>query len=144
QNKSLLIFAGEAYNVEQGVTNEAFMNEREDDPNCQFNATPEDHTHFTGTSTVGTDFSGDIVSFAGFMRMLAAPTPAPATQQTNHGKTVFTNIGCDACHAVNQTTTNSPFTGQSNVPFQPFSDFAVHDMGNGLADRVSQGNANGF
>ena len=28
QNKSLIIFAGEAYNVEQGVTNEAFPMER--------------------------------------------------------------------------------------------------------------------
>ena len=32
QNKSLLIFAGEAYNVEQGVTNENFPNERDDIP----------------------------------------------------------------------------------------------------------------
>jgi hypothetical protein len=39
QNKSLLIFSGEAYNVEMGVTNDAFPNEREADPNCQFNAT---------------------------------------------------------------------------------------------------------
>ena len=29
------------------------------------------------------------------------------------------------------------------VTFEPFSDFAVHNMGTGLADRVSQGNANG-
>ena len=29
QNKSLMIFAGEAYNVEMGVTNELFQNERE-------------------------------------------------------------------------------------------------------------------
>ena len=34
-------------------------------------------------------------------------------------------------------------SGQSNVAFQPYSDFAVHDMGTGLADNVSQGNANG-
>ena len=34
-------------------------------------------------------------------------------------------------------------TGQSNVKFQPYSDFALHDMGTGLADNVSQGNANG-
>ena len=34
-------------------------------------------------------------------------------------------------------------TGQSNVTFQPYSDFAVHTMGNGLADGVTQGNANG-
>ena len=29
------------------------------------------------------------------------------------------------------------------MTFQPFSDFALHDMGAGLADRVSQGTANG-
>jgi CxxC motif-containing protein (DUF1111 family) len=34
-------------------------------------------------------------------------------------------------------------TGQSNVTFQPLSDFAVHQMGTGLADGVSQGNAAG-
>ena len=42
QNKSLMIFAGEAYNVEQGVANEVFMNERSAVPGCVFNATPED------------------------------------------------------------------------------------------------------
>jgi len=147
QNKSLLIFAGEAYNVEQGVTNEAFPNERDDTPSCQFNATPEDHTHFT-VETPGpspaTDFSGDVVTFAGFMRFTAAPMPAASTPTTQRGLQVFKNIGCQACHAISQTTTKSPYTGQSNVTFQPFSDFAVHDMGDGLKDRVSQGNANGF
>ena len=44
---------------------------------------------------------------------------------------------------MNQTTGMSAMTGQSNVTFQPFSDFAVHDMGTRLADHVSQGNANG-
>ena len=43
QNKSLMIFSGEAYNVEQGVTNDLFANERDTTPGCQFNATPEDH-----------------------------------------------------------------------------------------------------
>ena len=42
-----------------------------------------------------------------------------------------------------QTTGKSGYAGQSNVTFSPFSDFAVHDMGNGLADGVSQGNADG-
>jgi CxxC motif-containing protein (DUF1111 family) len=36
QNKSLLIFAGEAYNVEQGITNELFQTERDETPACQF------------------------------------------------------------------------------------------------------------
>ena len=34
-------------------------------------------------------------------------------------------------------------TGQSNVTFHPLSDFALHNMGNGLADGVSQGAASG-
>jgi CxxC motif-containing protein (DUF1111 family) len=62
QNKSLLIFAGEAYNVEQGVTNEAFPNERETDPNCQFNALPEDSTNLVNSLNSGSpasDFAAD-------------------------------------------------------------------------------------
>jgi CxxC motif-containing protein (DUF1111 family) len=31
----------------------------------------------------------------------------------------------------------------SNTPLNTFSDYAVHSMGTGLADQVSQGNANG-
>src|SRR6185503_21027636 len=40
QNKSLLIFSGEAYNVEMGVTNDNFPTEREEDPACQFAKQP--------------------------------------------------------------------------------------------------------
>ena len=49
QNKSLLMFAGEAYNVEQGVTNELFGNERDDTASCQFNQLPEDATNLVDT-----------------------------------------------------------------------------------------------
>ena len=41
------------------------------------------------------------------------------------------------------TTGKSSTAALTNVAFQPFSDFAVHDMGNGLADGVSQGGAGG-
>jgi len=62
QNKSLEIFAGEAYNVEMGVSNELFTQERplpEEDrasglpAQCRTNGTPEDHTNFnqTGAAT---------------------------------------------------------------------------------------------
>ena len=146
QNKSLLIFAGEAYNVEQGVTNEAFPNERETDPNCQFNGTPEDRTNLVNTrntASPASDFSSDVVNFGAFMRLSAGPTPAQATTTTNRGLQVFQNIGCQGCHAITQTTGLSGFTNQSNVSFRPFSDFALHDMGQGLADQISQGGATG-
>ncbi len=45
QNKSLLVFAGEAYNVEQGVTNEIFPTERSGVQGCVFDGTPEDSTN---------------------------------------------------------------------------------------------------
>ncbi len=49
QNKSLLVFAAEAYNVEMGVTNMLFPQERDYTPGCIFNPTPEDATNFTPT-----------------------------------------------------------------------------------------------
>src|SRR5262249_45077321 len=53
QNKSLLIFAGEAYNVEQGISNELFPEERQGGAGnlagCfAFNGTPEDRTDPAG------------------------------------------------------------------------------------------------
>src|SRR5207244_4974951 len=47
QNKSLQLFGAEAYNVEQGVSNELFPDEREQSQGCQFNSTPEDHSTLT-------------------------------------------------------------------------------------------------
>jgi CxxC motif-containing protein (DUF1111 family) len=146
QNKSLLIFAGEAYNVEQGVTSEAFPNERDDTAGCQFNATPEDSTNLAvsePTASPASDFSADVVNFAAFMRLLAAPTPVAPTLTTVRGSNQFVNVGCGRCHIPQHTTAASPFGGQSNVTLTPLSDFALHDMGTGLQDQVSQGAATG-
>jgi CxxC motif-containing protein (DUF1111 family) len=146
QNKSLLIFAGEAYNVEQGVTSEAFPNERDDTQGCRLNPTPEDSTNLAvsePTASPASDFSSDVVNFAAFMRLLAAPTPAAPTNTSTQGFNQFVNIGCGRCHIPQHTTAQSPFGGQNNVTLTPLSDFALHDMGIGLQDQVSQGAANG-
>jgi CxxC motif-containing protein (DUF1111 family) len=229
QNKSLLLFSGEAYNVEMGITNDLFQTEREGDANCQFNATPESVIPLQAAdlASPAASFQSDIELFSSFMRLTAPPTPASgaaapvaqaagaagqtaaaSTQTTGtaaqttgtagqttgtastastpasaastmvasaaadassvmtaaagsstaaqsasssttsgasvtRGSQVFTNVGCQACHTQTFTTTKSQLTGQSNVTIQPFSDFAVHDMGSGLADGVTQGTANG-
>jgi CxxC motif-containing protein (DUF1111 family) len=148
QNKSMLMFAGEAYNVEQGVTNELFTNERRfEDVNCLFNATPEDATALENTrnsNSPASDFSSDIINFAAFTRLLNQPTPAAATAATKAGLTAFENVGCNVCHTPSLTTDASIFTGQSGVTVNAFSDFALHDMGTViLADDVSQGQADG-
>ncbi len=253
QNPSLLVFAAEAYNVEQGVTNDGFPNERNNPPpECLLNPLPESTTNLvntTNSASQASDFSQDIVNQAAFMRMLAPPAPAssggtptaaatttpattassttapattasatttpsttasatttpsttasgtttpsttasatttpsttpsststtqvasanstsvlsaasgtPSTSSTNttgsagstvaadasQGQQVFQNIGCAACHTPSLTTGNSQIgAAETNVTYHPFSDFAIHDMGTGLADGVSQGAANG-
>lgn len=146
QNKSLLMFAGEAYNVEQGVTNEIFPNERDDTADCQFNPLPEDVTNLTDngiSNSPASDFSSDIVNFAAFMRLSAPPAPAPFTGGAQAGQNQFASVGCTSCHIAQHTTAKSIFTGQSNVTYTPYSDFELHDMGTGLQDQISQGAATG-
>jgi CxxC motif-containing protein (DUF1111 family) len=98
QNKSLIMFAGEAYNVEMGITNQLFPQERDETAGCLFDATPEDTLNFTPTlrppSNTNTAVLSDIEAFANFMRMLAPPTPAPDTSSTVNGRAAFTKIGC--------------------------------------------------
>jgi CxxC motif-containing protein (DUF1111 family) len=147
QNKSLLIFAGEAYNVEMGVSNEAFPNERSAVAGCVFNSSPEDYTNIISdcdnVSTTGTAscMSSDIVNFANFMMLSAPPTPAAATPSTTNGANLFSSVGCALCHSPRLTTGSSRFTGMSNVTYHPYSDFALHHMGSVLADGITQGGA---
>jgi CxxC motif-containing protein (DUF1111 family) len=220
QNASLMLFAGEAYNVEEGVTNEIFPNKRNMSvtPNqtvpasaqCAPNPLPEDTSttvdQFSPASaSLPSDLMSDIVNFSMFMRLLAAPTPAvpftpsstastastastststaasssttasttqvasilptaagtsttstsssssstPSAASVQAGFQAFNNVGCSGCHVVSQTVGSVTFidvtanTAVSNTTINPFSDYAVHNMGTGLADGVSQGTANG-
>lgn len=163
QNKSLELFAGEAYNVEMGVTNEIFQNERASPDealtgglpaNCKLNPTPEDATNFTVPSTgrraggLGTlaQVPSDVVGFAMFMRLLAPPTPSGSNPggpvSLANGRNTFNTIGCALCHTpMLQTSTSSITAGLNLANANLFSDLLVHHMGTNLADGVSQGNA---
>lgn len=146
QNKSLLMFAGEAYNVEQGVTNELFPNKRATAPGCEPNTTPEDGTNIldpatqSNTGTAST-MSSDLVNFAAFMRLSAPPMPVAQSSSAAAGQALFTSVGCAYCHSSSLTTGAAPYTGMSSVTYFPFSDFALHHMGQGLADGIVQGGA---
>jgi CxxC motif-containing protein (DUF1111 family) len=137
QNKSLLIFAGEAYNVEQGVTNELFPTERDETPTCLFNGTPEDHTRSDASTAI--DVLSDVTKFALFMRFLAPPEPAPETPSSIRGRSVFTEIGCALCHTPSLTTGRSSSAALSEKPVRLFSDLLLHRMGPRLADDIVQG-----
>lgn len=144
QHKSLLMFAGEAYNVEMGVSNELFPNEVGGVPSCAFNGTPEDPTNLSPPSnsdSPASDYSADIINFAAFARLSMPPTPQALTSITAQGARVFQAIGCHACHLISQTTGRSAIAAMTNLTFNPLSDFAVHRMGEGLADGIMQGTA---
>ncbi|MFL5270283.1 MAG: di-heme oxidoredictase family protein [Stellaceae bacterium] len=141
QNKSLMIFAGEAYNVEMGVTNELFPNEREYEANCQYNTLTEDGTDIASSQTLTS--VPDVTLFTTFMRLLAAPSTSAAGSPAIRGKQVFNNAGCNLCHIESHTTAPSGFAGLNQVTYSPFSDFQVHNMGVGLQDQITQGAAKG-
>jgi CxxC motif-containing protein (DUF1111 family) len=154
-----MIFAGEAYNVEMGISNELFTQDRplpgEDQlgsglpGNCLNLAGvgyPEDITHSDGTSA--STVTSDVGLFNVFMQFLDQPTPSTispggATSIAN-GRRLFSAIGCATCHTPSLTTQPSKLTpGLGNATANLFSDIEIHHMGVGLADNVSQGGAGG-
>ena len=146
QNVSLYMFSGEAYNVEEGITNELFQTERDLTSTCQFKTVPND---FTGqVSPIATaNLNSDITNFALYMRMLAPPTPSTtlpggATSISN-GKATFSKIGCSMCHTPALMTDNTSIAALGNQTAALFSDLALHKMGPTLADNILQGSAAG-
>src|SRR5258707_12084588 len=129
QNKSLQLFSGEAYNVEMGVTNEIFPQEREENADCTANRLPESH--------------GDVAAQATFMRFLDAPGPPPTTDSSTRGAVLFTQVGCALCHTPTLITGNAASPALRGQTVNLYSDLATHRMGQALDDGITQGNAQG-
>jgi CxxC motif-containing protein (DUF1111 family) len=141
QNKSALLFAGEAYNVEQGISNELFPHERDETASCQYASVPNDTTNWNGSTAA--DVLNGIQKFAFFMKFLAAPAPAPATPSTTRGQALFASTGCALCHTPTLRTASSEISGLRYQNVNLYSDLLLHAMGPGLADDIVQGNAGG-
>ncbi|HEY6352438.1 MAG TPA: di-heme oxidoredictase family protein [Candidatus Angelobacter sp.] len=168
QNKSLHIFAGEAYNVEMGISNLLFTQDRplpgEDGSggsggtglpanclNLSGAGYPEDTNNPGQTSAPAV--LDDVSAFADFMRTLAPPPTggvilngvAVSATSIANGRADFIAVGCAVCHNPTPGNTQpSNITGSlSNAPVNSFSDIEIHHMGTGLADNVSQGGAGG-
>jgi CxxC motif-containing protein (DUF1111 family) len=149
QNKSLTVFAGEAYNVEMGITNELFPTATEEDPTCQGPNKPEpnDVTRTDPNDNINEAFNNplhilpDWMQFQVMMRFMDAPQPDPnPSASAIRGKTVFNNIGCVLCHTPQMQT--APVMNSAvleNRPVNLYSDLLLHKMGPGLADNIGQG-----
>jgi CxxC motif-containing protein (DUF1111 family) len=152
QNKSLHIFAGEAYNVEMGVSNLLFTQDRplpgEDGnggtggtglPASCLNLTrtgyPEDNSNPGQTSAPLV--LDDVSAFANFMRFLAPPPPgsvvlngvAVSATSIANGQRLFSAIGCATCHnptpGTTQVSNNTPTTsGVGSLSLNPVNAFS--------------------
>lgn len=137
QIRTLRQFSAEAFNLEMGVTNDAFIHENDPNPACDFHAGLEDNPVQTPN---GPMLRTDLV--AHFMRFLAPPMPVPPTGSSNNGQSLFNSIGCAQCHTPSfNTATNATPAIFANKPVPLYSDLLVHKMGPALADDIIQGQA---
>jgi len=151
QNKSITMFAAEAYNVEMGITNELFPTATEEDPSCQGPEKPEpnDVTRTAMNDKGNQSFTNplhimaDWMQFQIMMRFTDAPQPDPnPSASAKRGAQVFSAIGCAMCHTPTMQT--APVMNSAVLESRPvhlFSDLLVHHMGAKLADDVIQGAA---
>jgi CxxC motif-containing protein (DUF1111 family) len=106
QHSNLVDFAGEAYNVEMGITNEVSKKEIEQNEDCQYAEIPN--------SPKERGVPSDVELFAEFMRVLPPPN---SNAKDDSGRLIFDKLGCNLCHT------------PELAGVQLFSDLLLHDMG---------------
>ncbi len=154
QNSSITMFAGEAYNVEMGISNDLFPVARSEEDGCNLAYEPFD------IPRTESDLYQDPLKilpawlmFTEFMRFVDAPRPATFSTAARRGQQLFAAVGCALCHTpsfVTPGTTHPQLPAEEIGPHSPalrgqtvnlYSDLLVHHMGASLADNVVQGEA---
>ena len=157
QNKSLLMFAGEAYNVEMGISNQLFPQERDETPGCIFNPLPT--TLLTSRPLLrppAIRVAFRIPRSSRTSKRLPTscgcwlhPRPPRLHHPAKRDATCLRRLGvCTAIHrrlpqeqVIASGSATSPSAALSNQTANLFSDLLVHRMGEGLADGITQGGA---
>ncbi len=77
-----------------------------------------------------------------YLRTLKEPIQRDASnEEVAAGKKVFNDIGCNSCHTPEWKTGTADIAALSNKTFFPYTDLLLHDMGQGLNDGYTEGNA---
>lgn len=77
----------------------------------------------------------DLFDLVSFTMLLAAPQPDEPTELTERGEALFGDVGCAKCHV--------PALEGPRGLVMAYTDLLLHDMGDELADGISQGVASG-
>jgi CxxC motif-containing protein (DUF1111 family) len=134
QNRSLLSFAGQAYEMEIGISNR--LQPKDATTVGKITKDPEDTPDNLGLA--------DIDHFAQFIRGTKVPPrdeALAATPEAQAGQELFQRIGCNTCHVESIVTASAGTVingGTFTVPealgnkiIHPFGDFLLHDVGTG-------------
>ena len=122
-------------------------------PQCVGANTPEAPALLGGAAfeAPSADLINPVVLLAtSFVRYLDAPQPVRLNQLAVRGQVLFgtgpeqPGIGCVACHTAQMVTSDKASTAaMRNRQVNLYSDLLLHQMGPGLADNITQGQARG-
>lgn len=87
----------------------------------------------------------ELHSLAVYLKLAGVPKAREQESTVvQEGKSIFSEISCDACHRMTFTTgANHPDLELRNQTIHPFTDLLLHDMGASLADGWNEFSANG-
>lgn len=138
QLATLRSFSGDAALNEIGITNAVVGTENapngDDDLLVQCDEVPDPED---SPDSMGKTFIDRVVEY---QERLAPPPQTPQSGMT--GEQLFNQIGCNSCHVPEWTTSDSMDTPEflRNETIRPYTDFLLHDMGDG-GDFIVQGDA---
>jgi CxxC motif-containing protein (DUF1111 family) len=136
QVSSLIEQVVEAYHQDMGITSDFVPFE---------NVNPKDVAGTLAADGVADPevTTATVMSVVNYVRFLAPPRPGPMTERRSQGEQSFTDIGCASCHVRSLRTGAHPVAALAGRDVVAYSDFLLHDMGDGLADHRPDGAATG-
>ena len=141
EQPSILQQAAAAFSADIGITTDVFPDE-----GCAI-AQTECLNVQSGGETAGEPEipEDDLRKLVLYSSTLAVPAQRNADDpQVIRGQTLFDQANCTACHTSTQQTGEHPtIPALSNQTIHPFTDLLLHDMGEGLADDLSDFTATG-
>ena len=144
----MIYFSGEAYTVEEGVSDEAFPSENDESiPSClppfpvapgtnKTKGVPDDRNDTGEAPKLPVNFPGDLERFS-LVHALPAAADARCADHF-HGQRLrgFQAVGCNMCHTDLLYHAVRFHCGVEQRTATLYSDLLVHDMGPGDADNV--------
>ena len=121
-----------AYNHDMGITS-SYM------PDNPFNYQDQTAPAIASAPEIDNTTFYSVVFYVTALQTPIQRTPTDPTVM--QGQNLFTQIGCASCHKPTLTTGYSAIDGLSYQTIHPFTDLLVHDMGPGLDDGYTEGDA---